>query len=184
MSTARFVMIIGVAITAIVTTNHAPALVQEAAPAADSGVFCVKSAYDMDETLVRIKKDIVAKGVRFFDEIDQAQLAASAGIKPALCRGLASRRSRTPSHHPGGWSLRPGSAKPERGTLALSGALEIRLQRHQVDRCGSSWLRKCRRPVGTDRTPTNTVSVSLSGPEPRGISRATGALSQYRCKGV
>ena len=40
----------------------------------------------MDETLVRIKKDIVAKGVRFFDEIDQAQLAASAGIKPALCR--------------------------------------------------------------------------------------------------
>jgi len=33
MSTARFVMIIGVAITAIVTTNHAPALAQEAAPA-------------------------------------------------------------------------------------------------------------------------------------------------------
>ena len=41
MSTARFVMIIGVAITAIATTNHAPALAQEAAPApaADSGVF-------------------------------------------------------------------------------------------------------------------------------------------------
>ena len=143
MSTARFVMIIGVAITAIVTTNHAPALAQETAPAADRGVFRVKSAYDMDETLVRIKKDIVAKGERFFDEIDQAQLAASAGIKPALCRGLASRRSRTPSHHPGGWSLRPGSAKPEQGTLALSGALEIRLQRHQVDRadqvgCGNA----------------------------------------------
>ena len=35
----------------------------------------------MDDTLVRIKKDIAAKGVRFFDEIDQAQLAAGAGIK-------------------------------------------------------------------------------------------------------
>jgi hypothetical protein len=35
----------------------------------------VKSAYDTDETLVRIKRRA------FFDEIDQAQLAASAGIK-------------------------------------------------------------------------------------------------------
>jgi len=80
---ARFVMFMGVAITAIVITNHAPALPQEAAPppAADSGVIRVKSAYDINETLVRIKKDMVAKGVRFFDEIDQAQLAASAGIK-------------------------------------------------------------------------------------------------------
>jgi uncharacterized protein (DUF302 family) len=83
MSIKSFVLFIGVAITAIVITNHAPALAQEAAPppAADSGVIRVKSAYDMDETLVHIKKDIVAKGVRFFDEIDQAQLAASAGIK-------------------------------------------------------------------------------------------------------
>jgi uncharacterized protein (DUF302 family) len=80
---ARFVMFMGVAITAIVITNHAPALAQEAAPppAADSGVIRVKSAYDMNETLVRIKKDIVAKGERFSDEIDQAQLATSAGIK-------------------------------------------------------------------------------------------------------
>ena len=83
MSIARFVMFIGVTIAAIVITNHAPALAQDAAPppAADSGVIRVKSAYDMDETLVRIKKDIAAKGLRFFDEIDQAQLAAGAGIK-------------------------------------------------------------------------------------------------------
>jgi len=76
-------MFAGIAITAIAIANHAPALAQEAAPppAADSGVIRVKSAYDMDETVARIKKDIVAKGVRFFDEIDQAQLAASAGIK-------------------------------------------------------------------------------------------------------
>ena len=82
MSNTRFVMLIGAAITAIIITNQAPALAQEAAPpAADSGVVRVKSGYDMDETLARIKKDIAAKGLRFFDEIDQAQLAASAGIK-------------------------------------------------------------------------------------------------------
>jgi uncharacterized protein (DUF302 family) len=83
MSIGRFARFVGIALTAIAITNHASARAQEAAPppAADSGVIRVKSAYDMDETLVRIKKDIVAKGVRFFDEIDQAQLAASAGIK-------------------------------------------------------------------------------------------------------
>ena len=48
----------------------------------------------MDETLVRIKKDIVAKGVRFFDEIDQAQLAAIAGIEllPSVLFEIAPRR--------------------------------------------------------------------------------------------
>jgi hypothetical protein len=34
----------------------------------------------------------------------------------------------------GGRALRPGSAEPERGSLAPGGALEIRLQGHQVDR--------------------------------------------------
>jgi uncharacterized protein (DUF302 family) len=82
MSIGRFAMFAGIAITAIAITHQVPALAQEAAPpAADSGVIRVKSAYGMDDTLVRIKKDIAAKGVRFFDEIDQAQLAASAGIK-------------------------------------------------------------------------------------------------------
>ena len=120
----RFAIFAGIAITAIAITNHAPALVQEAAPAADSGVFRVKSAYDMDETLVRIKKDIVAKGVRFFDEIDQAQLAASAGIKPALCR--------------------LGSGLDSETLAVFVGVLFVTT----------------------------------------GISRATGALSQYPCKGV
>jgi uncharacterized protein (DUF302 family) len=82
MSIGRFAVFAGIAITAIAITHQVPALAQEAAPpAADSGVIRVKSAYGMDDTLVRIKKDIAAKGVRFFDEIDQAQLAASAGIK-------------------------------------------------------------------------------------------------------
>jgi uncharacterized protein (DUF302 family) len=41
----------------------------------------VKSNYPLDETISRIKKDIADKGIRFFSEIDQAKLAADAGIK-------------------------------------------------------------------------------------------------------
>ena len=80
MSIVKF---IGVAIAAIAIAHQVPAIAQQAAPtpAADSGVIRVKSAYGMDDTLVHIKQDIAAKGLRFFDEIDQAQLAAGAGIK-------------------------------------------------------------------------------------------------------
>ena len=35
----------------------------------------------MDETIARIKADIHRKGILFFSELDQAKLAASAGIK-------------------------------------------------------------------------------------------------------
>jgi uncharacterized protein (DUF302 family) len=47
----------------------------------DDGVVRVKSAYPVDETIARLKADIAAKGIRFFAEIDQAQLAQGAGIK-------------------------------------------------------------------------------------------------------
>lgn len=46
-----------------------------------SGVIVARSAYDMGETVVRLKKDIAAKGIVFFQEIDQAALAAKAGIE-------------------------------------------------------------------------------------------------------
>ena len=46
-----------------------------------SGVIATKSAYDVDETVERLKKDIAAKGIVFFQEIDQAALAAKAGIE-------------------------------------------------------------------------------------------------------
>jgi uncharacterized protein (DUF302 family) len=49
--------------------------------AGDDGIVKVKSAYPMDETIERLKKDIAAKGIKFFDEIDQSKLAADAGIK-------------------------------------------------------------------------------------------------------
>ena len=46
----------------------------------DDGVLRVKSAYDVDETISRLKADIAAKGIRFFDQIDQQKLASDAGI--------------------------------------------------------------------------------------------------------
>jgi uncharacterized protein (DUF302 family) len=51
-----------------------------------SGVISARSAYDMDETVARLRKDIAAKGITFFQEIDQAALAAKAGIelKPSI----------------------------------------------------------------------------------------------------
>jgi hypothetical protein len=45
------------------------------------GIVRVKSAYALDETIDRIKKDVSDKGIRFFSEIDQSKLAADAGIK-------------------------------------------------------------------------------------------------------
>jgi hypothetical protein len=47
---------------------------------ADDGIVRVKSAYDMPERLKRLKKDVADKGIVFFSEIDQAKLAASAGV--------------------------------------------------------------------------------------------------------
>lgn len=48
---------------------------------AESGIIKVKSAYSKADTIARLKQDIAAKGIRFFDEIDQAKLAADAGIQ-------------------------------------------------------------------------------------------------------
>jgi uncharacterized protein (DUF302 family) len=57
------------------------------ARAADDGIVRVKSMYSTDETIARLKKDIADKGIMFFTEIDQAQLAANAGVKlPAVKR--------------------------------------------------------------------------------------------------
>jgi len=49
--------------------------------AADDGVVRVKSAYPMEETVARLKKDVAAKGIMFFQEVNQSKLAAEAGIK-------------------------------------------------------------------------------------------------------
>lgn len=52
-----------------------------AAAAAADGVVRVKSRYAMAETIERLRADIAAKGIMFFDEIDQAGLAKAAGIE-------------------------------------------------------------------------------------------------------
>jgi uncharacterized protein (DUF302 family) len=46
----------------------------------DDGVIRVKSAYSVQETVARLKQDVAAKGILFFQEVDQAKLAAGAGI--------------------------------------------------------------------------------------------------------
>ncbi len=45
-----------------------------------NGVVTVRSAYPLAETVERLKADIAAKGIMFFDEIDQSKLAGNAGI--------------------------------------------------------------------------------------------------------
>lgn len=44
------------------------------------GVVKQRSDYAFDETIVRLKSDIAAKGIQFFDEIDHQKLGASANL--------------------------------------------------------------------------------------------------------
>lgn len=67
---------------AIVTSTASPGIAESAKPAVSaSGVIATKSAYDVAETVDRLKKDIAAKGIVFFQEIDQAALAGKAGVR-------------------------------------------------------------------------------------------------------
>ncbi|MBT2324669.1 DUF302 domain-containing protein [Variovorax paradoxus] len=58
-------------------SSQSPA--QGTAPGTD-GLIRIRSAYSVDETVERIKKDIAAKGIVFFMAIDQSKLAVDAGI--------------------------------------------------------------------------------------------------------
>ena len=46
----------------------------------ENGIVKLRSAYPVSETIARIKQDVAAKKIMFFAEIDQAKLAAQAGI--------------------------------------------------------------------------------------------------------
>jgi uncharacterized protein (DUF302 family) len=48
---------------------------------ASNGIVTGRSAYAMDETIDRLKRDIASKGITFFTAIDQSELAAKADIK-------------------------------------------------------------------------------------------------------
>lgn len=53
----------------------------KAAASTQDGIVRVKSGFSADETITRVKKDIAAKGIMFFFEVDQQKLAADASIK-------------------------------------------------------------------------------------------------------
>jgi uncharacterized protein (DUF302 family) len=46
-----------------------------------NGVVVVESAYPVDETIARVKADIADKGIMFFMDVDQGELAAGADIQ-------------------------------------------------------------------------------------------------------
>jgi uncharacterized protein (DUF302 family) len=73
---AKFLRLSGIAAAALAIPS-----VAQAETISGNGVVRVKSAYPFRETIERLKKDIAAKGIRFFGEVDQSQLAADSGIK-------------------------------------------------------------------------------------------------------
>ena len=77
---AAALALLAVGVAAAPAATAATAAVPVAAPAAD-GVIRLRSANDFDATVARIKLDVAAKNIRFFDQIDQAALGAGAGLK-------------------------------------------------------------------------------------------------------
>jgi uncharacterized protein (DUF302 family) len=73
---AKFLSLAAIAAAALLL---APAGRASADP--EDGIVRVKSVYSFQETITRLRADIAAKGIKFFSEIDQSQLAADAGIK-------------------------------------------------------------------------------------------------------
>ena len=67
---------------------------QAARAAEDDGIIKFKSAYDMPETIKRMKKDIADKGIMFFDEIDRRSLPPmpASSSCPRRCSCSATRR--------------------------------------------------------------------------------------------
>ena len=73
---AKFLSLAAIAAAALLL---APA--GRASADSEDGIVRVKSVYSFQETITRLRADIAAKGIKFFSEIDQSQLAADAGIK-------------------------------------------------------------------------------------------------------
>lgn len=60
--------------------DPAPAATPAAAPRA-AGVIRLQSANGFDDTVAKLRADVAAKGIRFFDAIDQASLGEGANLK-------------------------------------------------------------------------------------------------------
>jgi len=72
---ARLIQLCSSAFVAFALMTSSPSF------AGDDGIVKVKSAFPLGQTIERLKADIAGKGIKFFDEIDQAKLAADAGIE-------------------------------------------------------------------------------------------------------
>jgi uncharacterized protein (DUF302 family) len=68
-------------ITVALAAASISALISCANAQSSDGVIRVKSAHDVGETVKILQRDIAAKGIKFFNEIGQAKLAADAGIQ-------------------------------------------------------------------------------------------------------
>lgn len=63
----------------VMTAAFAQAAPARSGPGRD-GIVKVRSAYSHEETITRLKQDVEAKGIRFFQLVEQSKLAAAAGI--------------------------------------------------------------------------------------------------------
>jgi uncharacterized protein (DUF302 family) len=80
--TRRIALRLAISLTSLLSLFILAAVTGSVARAdSDDGIVRVKSAVPIAEAILRIKADITAKGIKFFDEIDQSKLAADAGIK-------------------------------------------------------------------------------------------------------
>ena len=73
----RISKLLSVAVLGVTLVASASAIAQNVGA---DGLVKVKSAYGIDETVARLKKDIADKGIMFFSAVDQSRLAADAGI--------------------------------------------------------------------------------------------------------
>jgi uncharacterized protein (DUF302 family) len=71
----------GIAATIAISLVESPKADRIEQPLIGDGVVRVESAYAIGETVERLKKDVAAKGIMMFFTVDQAKLAADAGIK-------------------------------------------------------------------------------------------------------
>ncbi|QWW71387.1 DUF302 domain-containing protein [Rhizobium sp. WYJ-E13] len=72
-------LLVVAALSLTVIIMSAPATVVQAG--ASGGVVVLKSHYSVDETVRRIKDSVAEKGIKLFDDIDQAALGNAAGNK-------------------------------------------------------------------------------------------------------
>ena len=81
---SRFQLLLGsilVAAAAPISLISAPNAAAQTVAAPAEGVVRIQSANSFDETVALLKADVQAKGIRFFDQIDQTALGATADLK-------------------------------------------------------------------------------------------------------